>query len=76
MTLTVATFLAGSLLSMLMPVLLLIALAYLIFRAVQRVPGGDASEARRATRAEHAAPAAVSHSELSQPTGDPPVREV
>ena len=76
MPLTLATFLAGSLLSMLMPVLLLISLVCLIYWAVQRVPGGDSSQARRATQAEHAAPAATPASGLNQPSGDPPVREL
>lgn len=75
MTLIPASFLAGSLLTMLMPILLLILLAVLLTRAIRRVPGGDASEARRATAAEHAPPAGASPAGLNQPTGDPPVKE-
>lgn len=74
MTLTIATFLAGSLLSMLLPILLLTTLVFLIHRAVQRMPGGDT--ARRATKAEHASPAPGSGAGVNQPSGDPPVREV
>lgn len=76
MPLTPASFLAGSLLSMLLPILLLITLAFLIYQAIQHLPGGDASQARRATEAEHAPPSAAAPSTLAQPTGDPPVREV
>ena len=76
MTLTIASFLAGSLLSMLMPILLLIALAFLLFKVVHRVPGGDASEARRASAAEHAAPPGAGTGALNQPTGDAPLKEV
>ncbi len=76
MPLTLATFLAGSLLSMLMPVLLLITLASLLVRYIRHMPGGDASASRRATPAEHTAPASASPSTLNQPSGDPPVREL
>lgn len=76
MPLTLATFLAGSLLSMLMPVLLLITLATLLVRYIRRMPGGDTSGARRATATEHAAPASASSSALNQPSGDPPVKEL
>ncbi len=48
-----ASFLAGSLLTMLLPILVLIALAIALTHVVKRVPGGDASQARRATSAEH-----------------------
>ncbi len=74
--LPIATFLAGSLLSMLLPILLLITLATLLIWYIRRIPGGDASQARRATAAEHAAPAAAPTTALNQPTGDPPLKEV
>lgn len=76
MTLTFASFLAGSLLTMLLPILLLIVMASLLIRAIRRVPGGDASGARRATPAEHSAPAAAPLGSLNPPSGDPPVEEV
>ncbi len=76
MTLTIASFLAGSLLTMLMPILLLIVLASLLIRAARRIPGTDSSRARRATQAEPTAPAGASVSSLSQPPGDPPVEEM
>jgi hypothetical protein len=75
MTLTVASFLAGSLLSMLMPVLLLSTLVVLIHRAIRRIPGGDSSPTRPATQPEAAAPAGASEPALRPPSGDPPVRE-
>jgi hypothetical protein len=77
MTLTLASFLAGSLLTMLMPILLFVVLvSVLFFYVARRVPGGDASAARRATQAEHAAPAAAPLESLSPPSGDPPVEEM
>lgn len=75
MTIAFASFLAGSLLSMLMPVLLLIALAAWHVRSVRHVAKGD-SQVRRATQAAHASPAPASGTNVNPPSGDPPLEEV
>jgi hypothetical protein len=50
--LPLASFLAGALMTILMPTLVLIAVTTALIHMAKRVPGGDASQARRATRAE------------------------